>query len=679
MGHGAIPRVRFNGRSRASATFPKSSTYSYPCTLTTEVKKSNGLLSFGRVSSISCRRTLPSACGEAPMKTIALLSGGKDSILAMLMAYRYGHEPVVIANIAPALESDRALQGEGENGSNGHDIDSYMYQTVGFEAVETMAACLELPLRRGGVRRGCAKDQSLLYSEQPPEEDEVESLYSLVKAVKDEFPAVQGLTSGAILSNYQRHRVERICDRLGLESLAYLWMRQPDEVLDMAHALNVRAILVKTASIGLMPRRLIGKTLEEVRPTLEKMAQLYDSHLAGEGGEYETTVLNCPLFHSEQLTVTSVEVVMQDENEISPSGHGLLTVARAPKSVEQKAHEAQLLMDLRAGAVTFPSDTMPLLRSLVADLGEPSLTASPHDTAGTMDVTFPAISRSALFLDCATSSKEGILHHAYKAPLADGAPAAEELMACLTVLQAWATERRLTPFYYHVSLPEASWEVPCRAAYAAKAPHVCPPGLLVTVRNSCSRAASALEAEVLAAPTETIQQQVLHAQSRSCWALGEPGPYSQARRVGLTNSSKLFVSATPGRIPATREVATAADLPSICQQYITALVATQHWEEADSVLTDVAVQFLLAMANCERYLACFGCSFADVGRATIVVTEDAPVALLPKLWQWTTQRTGALPFECVCQVIVVGTLSGTEKIRVSMECAEVRVATEESA
>ena len=34
---------------------------------------------------------------------------------------------------------------------------------------------------------------------------------------------LQGVASGAIASDYQRLRVEAVCGRLGLTSLAYLW------------------------------------------------------------------------------------------------------------------------------------------------------------------------------------------------------------------------------------------------------------------------------------------------------------------------------------------------------------------------------------------------------------------------------------------------------------------------
>lgn len=51
----------------------------------------------------------------------------------------------------------------------------------------------------------------------------MEDLEKLLVAVKQKFPDIQAVSSGAIASNYQRLRVESICSRLGLISLAFLW------------------------------------------------------------------------------------------------------------------------------------------------------------------------------------------------------------------------------------------------------------------------------------------------------------------------------------------------------------------------------------------------------------------------------------------------------------------------
>lgn len=41
------------------------------------------------------------------------------------------------------------------------------------------------------------------------------------------FPEIEALASGAVLSTYQRTRVESVCARLGLTSLGYLWQVPP--------------------------------------------------------------------------------------------------------------------------------------------------------------------------------------------------------------------------------------------------------------------------------------------------------------------------------------------------------------------------------------------------------------------------------------------------------------------
>jgi diphthine-ammonia ligase len=72
------------------------------------------------------------------------------------------------------------------------------------------------------------------------EGDEVEDLERLLRAVQEKYPDVRAVCSGAIASNYQRLRVENVCSRLGLVSLAYLWKQ------DQAHLLQQMVINSKT-------------------------------------------------------------------------------------------------------------------------------------------------------------------------------------------------------------------------------------------------------------------------------------------------------------------------------------------------------------------------------------------------------------------------------------------------
>jgi diphthine-ammonia ligase len=61
-------------------------------------------------------------------------------------------------------------------------------------------------------------------------------------------------------------------------------------------AAGIHAVLVKTAAAGLLPRRHLGRSLEEMRPTLWGLREVYGGNICGEGGEYETLTLDCPAF-----------------------------------------------------------------------------------------------------------------------------------------------------------------------------------------------------------------------------------------------------------------------------------------------------------------------------------------------------------------------------------------------
>ena len=69
------------------------------------------------------------------------------------------------------------------------------------------------------------RNTSMNYTDNPEEVagDEIEDMYLLLKDVKAAYPDIAGVASGAIASNYQRIRVEKVAKRLGMTSLALLW------------------------------------------------------------------------------------------------------------------------------------------------------------------------------------------------------------------------------------------------------------------------------------------------------------------------------------------------------------------------------------------------------------------------------------------------------------------------
>ena len=61
------------------------------------------------------------------------------------------------------------------------ELDSYMYQTVGHNAIDLYAQAMELPLYRGTIQ-GSSVCQGKVYTKS--EGDEVEDLYKLLKKIK---------------------------------------------------------------------------------------------------------------------------------------------------------------------------------------------------------------------------------------------------------------------------------------------------------------------------------------------------------------------------------------------------------------------------------------------------------------------------------------------------------------
>ncbi|XP_076385210.1 uncharacterized protein LOC100877901 isoform X4 [Megachile rotundata] len=196
-----------------------------------------------------------------------------------------------------------------------HELDSFMFQTVGYQGVEYIAEAIGLPMYREPTF-GRSKMQEKYYY--PTENDEVEDLFRLLSKVKEK-ENIEAVSSGAILSDYQRIRVENVCGRLGLVSLSYLWRREQDELLKEMIESSVNAVLIKVAALGLEPRHL-GKPISEMQSHLAKIKEKYGVNMCGEGGEYETFTLDCPLFNK-SIVIDEYESVIHSNDNIAPVGY----------------------------------------------------------------------------------------------------------------------------------------------------------------------------------------------------------------------------------------------------------------------------------------------------------------------------------------------------------------------
>ncbi|KAI8896356.1 hypothetical protein BC833DRAFT_597748 [Globomyces pollinis-pini] len=233
------------------------------------------------------------------MRVVGLISGGKDSFFNLMHCLANGHEIVCLANLFPPRNID--------------ELDSYMFQSVGHDMIDCYKECMQIPLYREEITGKSLETKS---DYQIDYNDEVEDVFRLLSRIKADYPDVEGVASGAILSNYQRVRLEHVCKRLGLVSLAYLWQRNQSELLAEMIEFNMEAIVVKVAAFGLSQKHL-GKTIEELEPHLLDTESKFGMNVCGEGGEFETITLDCPMF-KKKLKIVDQEVVIHSDDMYAP-------------------------------------------------------------------------------------------------------------------------------------------------------------------------------------------------------------------------------------------------------------------------------------------------------------------------------------------------------------------------
>jgi len=254
------------------------------------------------------------------LKVIALISGGKDSLFSILHCRANGHEVVALANLHPAVAPSKNKDDDDDDDveNEDEDINSYMYQTVGHNIIPLYAAALNLPLYRQAIC-GIAISTDKTYTPRPQfptilEErpaaspappDETESLIPLLLKVLAAQPSANALSTGAILSSYQRTRVESVAIRLGLTPLSYLWQypnlppySQTSLLEDMA-AVGQDARIIKVASGGLDKSHLWmnvadPQTVRRLMRDMERFGGLQGGAVLGEGGEFETLAMDGP-------------------------------------------------------------------------------------------------------------------------------------------------------------------------------------------------------------------------------------------------------------------------------------------------------------------------------------------------------------------------------------------------
>jgi len=203
------------------------------------------------------------------MRLVSLFTGGKDSVYATHLARKVGDEVVCLLSMRPRRS------------------DSWMFHTVNLHLVPLSAEALGVPLME--VETSGEREREL--------EDLKRALGRL---------DVEGVVSGAIASNYQRRRIERVCRDLGLVPVMPLWGRDPAQLLGEMIDSGMVIMVTAVAALGL-DERWLGRILDhEALRELVDLNRRLKVNVCGDGGEMETLVLDAP-FYRKRLRVLRAE------------------------------------------------------------------------------------------------------------------------------------------------------------------------------------------------------------------------------------------------------------------------------------------------------------------------------------------------------------------------------------
>jgi len=210
----------------------------------------------------------------------ALFSSGKDSCLALWIMKRQNCRISCLISLQTK------------------NPDSFMFHKPDAKTLKLQSEAAGIPLFLGKTLG--------------EKEKELADLKKTIAGAKKKF-GLDGIVSGAVASNYQKQRIQKICEELGLKLFSPLWGMKQDKVLEELFSENFEFIFTKIAGLGLGKEWLGRKITLGDLERLKEIEKKTGFNVAGEGGEFESLVLNAPFF-SKKLEILESKIIMKNEN-----------------------------------------------------------------------------------------------------------------------------------------------------------------------------------------------------------------------------------------------------------------------------------------------------------------------------------------------------------------------------
>lgn len=211
-------------------------------------------------------------------KVACLFSGGKDSVFAVFWAMHNGWEPILLTMLPAPY--------------------SMMFHHPNAKWANLQAESMELP--HLFVEPGKAKEKGKMEKEglghegagektgECEREQEARETMEELDALKEALAGleIKGIVTGAIASEYQKQRIDKIGHELGVPTYSPLWHKDKVLLEEMEKYFEIYITAVSAEGLG---PELLGKKFGEI-------GKRKNIHPLLEGGEGETFVTDAPFF-----------------------------------------------------------------------------------------------------------------------------------------------------------------------------------------------------------------------------------------------------------------------------------------------------------------------------------------------------------------------------------------------
>lgn len=195
------------------------------------------------------------------MRVSCLVSGGKDSIYALWCAL-HQYEVVSLINFV----SD--------------NFESLLFHIPNSKYVSLVAEMFSIPLISVKIKSDGLKE-------------EIEQLVNAIS--KSETEAI---ITGGIRSEFQRYHFNRAALLANVKCFNPLWRLSPELIIKDLINNHFEIILISVSSMGLGKNFLGKKLTPKLIGKIKDISYGFDHAIIGEGGEYESFVLDAPFFPS---------------------------------------------------------------------------------------------------------------------------------------------------------------------------------------------------------------------------------------------------------------------------------------------------------------------------------------------------------------------------------------------